>query len=205
MTLMEEKTLADHDINVRSIRQELRLLEEQLHGRNEPQPTPTVTADPDTVSRQAVYDTLTEYYHHKTDMQHKALAEALSRVPPSPSRQRGEWLPEYGDANARAYYCSACKFYYTTSPEQMNYCPHCGDPKKKMPPLKVRSSKQTVIERWQKVFERRHTYCKDCERSIYGKYADCNTNIENNGLYVRGNCECRFKVKKEREETDTFS
>lgn len=30
MTLMEEKTLADHDINVRSIRQELRLLEEQL-------------------------------------------------------------------------------------------------------------------------------------------------------------------------------
>ena len=36
MTLMEEKTLADHDINVRSIRQELQLLEEQLkkHGRN---------------------------------------------------------------------------------------------------------------------------------------------------------------------------
>lgn len=38
-------------------------------------------ADSDTVSRQAVYDTLTEYYHHSTDIQHKALAEALSRVP----------------------------------------------------------------------------------------------------------------------------
>lgn len=55
MTLMEEKTLADHDINVRSIRQELQLLEEQLkkHGRNEPSQSPTVQPDPDTVSRQA--------------------------------------------------------------------------------------------------------------------------------------------------------
>lgn len=44
--------------------------------------------DTDTVSRQSVYDTLTEYYHHKTDMQHKALAEALSRVPPSPTSSR---------------------------------------------------------------------------------------------------------------------
>ena len=45
----------------------------------------------DLISRQAVYDTLTEYYHHKTDIQHKALAEALSRVPLSPSRPR--WIP----------------------------------------------------------------------------------------------------------------
>lgn len=54
MMLIEEKTLADHDINVRSIRQELQLLEEQLkkHGRNESQPSPTVTADSDTISRQ---------------------------------------------------------------------------------------------------------------------------------------------------------
>ena len=53
MSLIEEKTLADHDINVRSIRQELQLLEEQLkkHGRNEIQPSLTAT-DPDTVSRQ---------------------------------------------------------------------------------------------------------------------------------------------------------
>lgn len=53
MRSIDEKTLADHDINVRSIRQELRLLEEQLkkHGRNEPQPSPTVTADTDMVNR----------------------------------------------------------------------------------------------------------------------------------------------------------
>ena len=29
-------------------------------------------------------------------------------------------------------------------------------------------------------------YCKDCDRSIYGKYHDCDINIENNGMYVKG-------------------
>ena len=54
MSLIEEKTLADHDINVRSIRQELQLLEEQLkkYGRNGIQPPLTAT-DLDAVSRQA--------------------------------------------------------------------------------------------------------------------------------------------------------
>lgn len=59
MTLMEEKNLADHDINVRSTHQELQLLEEQLkkHGRNEPSQSPTVQPDTDTISRQAAIDT----------------------------------------------------------------------------------------------------------------------------------------------------
>lgn len=35
----------------------------------------------DLVSRQAAYDTLTEYYHHTTETQHKSLKEALNRVP----------------------------------------------------------------------------------------------------------------------------
>lgn len=35
----------------------------------------------DLISRQATYDTLTDYYHHTTDIQHKALCDALSRVP----------------------------------------------------------------------------------------------------------------------------
>lgn len=30
----------------------------------------------------------------------------------------------------------------------------------------------------------RKTYCKDCDRSIYGKYHDCDINIENDGEYV---------------------
>lgn len=36
----------------------------------------------DLISRQTAYDTLTEYYHHKTEIQHQSLKEALSRVPP---------------------------------------------------------------------------------------------------------------------------
>ena len=35
----------------------------------------------DLISRQAAYETLSEYYHHSTEIQHKGLREALSRVP----------------------------------------------------------------------------------------------------------------------------
>lgn len=61
MTLIEEKTLADHDINVKSIRQELQLLEEQLkkHGRNEIQLS-LIATDSDTVSRKQVIDEIEE-------------------------------------------------------------------------------------------------------------------------------------------------
>lgn len=36
----------------------------------------------DLISREKAYKVLTEYYHHKTEMQHKALREALDMVPP---------------------------------------------------------------------------------------------------------------------------
>ena len=48
-------------------------------------------------------------------------------------------------------------------------------------------------------------YCKDCKRSVYGEYKDCDINIENDGLYVRGDSECGCKVpieKPERSERD---
>jgi hypothetical protein len=35
----------------------------------------------DLISRQAAYEVLTEYYHHRTEIQHQALKEALDRVP----------------------------------------------------------------------------------------------------------------------------
>jgi len=35
----------------------------------------------DLISRQTAYDTLTARYHHRTDAQHEALRDALSRVP----------------------------------------------------------------------------------------------------------------------------
>lgn len=35
----------------------------------------------DLISKEKAYKVLTEYYHHKTEMQHKALREALDMVP----------------------------------------------------------------------------------------------------------------------------
>lgn len=77
--------------------------------------------DTDTISRQAAYDTLTEYYHHKTDMQHKALAEALSRVPPSPSRPKGRW-------KTIAFLTTECSECHAQihELEYGNFCPNCG-------------------------------------------------------------------------------
>lgn len=35
----------------------------------------------DLISKEKAYNVLTEYYHHRTEMQHKALREALDMVP----------------------------------------------------------------------------------------------------------------------------
>lgn len=35
----------------------------------------------DLISKEKAYEVLTEYYHHRTEMQHKALREALDMVP----------------------------------------------------------------------------------------------------------------------------
>lgn len=35
----------------------------------------------DYINRQTAYEVLTAYYHHKTDIQHAALHDALDRVP----------------------------------------------------------------------------------------------------------------------------
>lgn len=40
----------------------------------------------------------------------------------------------------------------------------------------------------------RDDYCKDCDRSIYGKYHDCDVNIENNGKYVMAGEKCYCKI-----------
>lgn len=40
----------------------------------------------------------------------------------------------------------------------------------------------------------KEVYCRDCKRSIYGEYKDCDISIENNGKYIRGICACGCKV-----------
>lgn len=39
------------------------------------------------------------------------------------------------------------------------------------------------------------TYCRNCQRSIYGDYKDCDVNIENDGKYVGGTYKCGCKVR----------
>lgn len=54
----------------------------------------------DLISREAAYDTLSEYYHHRTDIQHKGLREALDLVPSAqPERIRGRWSGFYSEPN----------------------------------------------------------------------------------------------------------
>lgn len=40
----------------------------------------------------------------------------------------------------------------------------------------------------------REMYCRDCDRSIYGKYHDCDVNIDNCGKYVMADDKCYCKI-----------
>ena len=82
----------------------------------------------DLIDRQAAYDTLTDYYHHRTATQHEALRDALSRVPSAqPERKTGRWKEEpdpYGFFDTIPV-CSECGC-TTTMRTKTLFCPHCG-------------------------------------------------------------------------------
>ena len=44
--------------------------------------------------------------------------------------------------------------------------------------------------------QERENYCKDCKRSIYSENPSCDTNIENNGLYVGADDICYNKCNE---------
>ena len=72
----------------------------------------------DYIDRQAAYEALTDYYHHRTEIQHAALHDALNKVPTA----RGRW--EYVDyGGVGNWHCSACR---AISPKKYNFCPACG-------------------------------------------------------------------------------
>lgn len=51
----------------------------------------------------------------------------------------------------------------------------------------------------------RNEYCKDCKRSIYGEYHDCDTNIENNGRYVMADDKCFCKILPNGQRAEKYS
>ena len=87
----------------------------------------------DYISREAAYETLTEYYHHSTEFQHDALKEAIQRIHAADVRPvvRGKWEyeeQEVGGANGGAgtiwgYRCPRCD---TLNVYKSNFCPNCG-------------------------------------------------------------------------------
>ena len=78
----------------------------------------------DLIDREDAYKVLTEYYHQRTDIQHEALREALSRVPPA---RVGRWrvvvIPLTYIGEAKAIHCSECDC-LALAPTP--YCPNCG-------------------------------------------------------------------------------
>ena len=82
----------------------------------------------DLISRQAAYEALSEYYHHKTEMQHKALREALGMVPSAqPERKKGRWVRiEDENGDFLCWECSECGDRYVMPYHRASYCPNCG-------------------------------------------------------------------------------
>ena len=77
------------------------------------------------------YKVLTDNYHHRTELQHKALKEAIGRVPTVDPFKHGHWVEqEHCDwVYSKEYRCSECGQYrLMTNPvgREWNYCPRCG-------------------------------------------------------------------------------
>lgn len=87
----------------------------------------TMTDRTNYIDRQAAYEVLTAYYHHKTDIQHAALHEALNRVPSA--ERHGKWIHDGYDFphGVDWMHCSECGKIGVYCPAAMtNYCPNCG-------------------------------------------------------------------------------
>lgn len=93
------------------------------------------------ISKEKAYEVLSEYYHHKTEMQHKALREALDMVPSAdvPERNVGKWLEKEvihaKEAKAiitewQSCKCSVCGCYdtrpYLYCFNEPRFCSWCG-------------------------------------------------------------------------------
>lgn len=80
------------------------------------------------IDREATYKVLTSFYHHKTDIQHNALREALNKVPSA--ERNGRWIYDRLITTTGGTYgvrrCSECESYYQDVGYGFNYCPNCG-------------------------------------------------------------------------------
>ena len=70
------------------------------------------------------YKVLTDYYHHRTEIQHMALKEAIERVPTIEAEpiRHGHW----DNPTVFAGTCSVCGYAILGVIDDFKYCPVCG-------------------------------------------------------------------------------
>lgn len=83
------------------------------------------------IDAEKAYEVLTEYYRHRTEIQHYALKEAIERVHTVDPVKHGHWVEqEHEDWKwSKEYRCSECGQYrLVTTPvgREWKYCPNCG-------------------------------------------------------------------------------
>lgn len=91
------------------------------------------------IDREATYEVLTSFYHHKTDIQHNALREALNKVPSVEAEpvRYGHWIIK--DNPGTGWYrvtCSQCGEdvtsvapvigFFPKAKVIWDFCPECG-------------------------------------------------------------------------------
>lgn len=75
------------------------------------------------IDENKAYEVLTDFYHHKTEVQHLALEAALGMVPTAKPKS-GCWIRKNG-----YIYCSNCNdawSRYQDIAKYFQYCPSCG-------------------------------------------------------------------------------
>lgn len=82
----------------------------------------------DLIDRETAYKVLTEYYHHRLEIQHKGLREALAKVPTAEPKH-GRWNTVVHSNNHTTYYCPKCGSIFNKGCADLGeykYCPNCG-------------------------------------------------------------------------------
>ena len=77
----------------------------------------------DYIDRQVAYNTLTNYYHHRTEAQHDALKDALSRVPSAQPETAKRIVGKSRNGMTLWYQCDMCN---EPVDAQDNFCCGCG-------------------------------------------------------------------------------
>lgn len=83
----------------------------------------------DYITRSDAYTVLSDYYHHRTEAQHEALRDALSRVPTIDVAPvvHGRWKDAIQSCHDSPHVrCSVCGEYYWYYFKKFNHCPNCG-------------------------------------------------------------------------------